>query len=157
VRYVPRLGAEREADARPHASVIGHDITRGVREYVDGDPIRLVHWPATARTGSVMVRELERPRRTRLLLVVDLRADGPDAGTDIEIAASRAAGYALAALADGTLVELATVETDGPRTGPVRSAVEVGRRLARAVPGRPVPGPVAPGVDVRRVRAWELS
>ena len=82
-----------------------------MREYVDGDPIRLVHWPSTARTGAVMVRELEGPQRPRLVVVVDLRG----AESEAEIAASRASGLALAALAAGTLVDLATVEASTGR------------------------------------------
>ncbi|MGZ4688113.1 MAG: DUF58 domain-containing protein [Acidimicrobiia bacterium] len=153
VRYEPRRGADHEAQARPRASASGHEVTRGVREYVDGDAIRLVHWPATARTGSVMVRELEGPQRPRLVVVVDLL--GPAA--DAEIAASRASGLAQAALASGTLVDLATVEPTGPRNGPVQSALEVGRRLARAVPGSPSTGSVAAGVEVRHVRAGAVE
>jgi uncharacterized protein (DUF58 family) len=156
VRFEPTQGSDREAQARPRASSAGQDDTRGVRAYVDGDPIRLVHWPATARTGAVMVRELEGPQRTRLLIVVDLRADGRDADTDVEIAASRAAGLAIAALEHGTVVDLATVEPDGPRTGPVRSALEAGRRLARAVPGAPAAARPPAGVEVRHVRAGSL-
>ncbi len=119
-----------------------------MREYVDGDPIRLVHWPATARTGGVMVRELEGPQRPKLVIVVDLRGHPPDA----EVTASRAAGLAGAALADGIAVELATVESTGARNGPVQSPLEVGRRLARAVAGPPEPGPPGPGVEVRHLR-----
>lgn len=153
VRHDARRGADREAQARPRASASGHEVTRGVREYVDGDPIRLVHWPATARTGAVMVRELEGPQRPRLLIVVDLRGHPPDA----EIAASRAAGLAHSALTDGTIVDLATAEPTGPRTGPVQSPLEVGRRLARAIDGPPSPGPVALGVEIRHVRTGALE
>lgn len=152
VRYEPRQGSDREAQTRPRSSSTGQEDTRGVREYVDGDPIRLVHWPATARTGMVMVRELEGPQRPRLLIVVDLRGQISNADPDVEVAASRAAGLAIAALADGTLVDLATVEAEGTRHGAVRSPLEVGRRLARAVPATPAPGPVPPGAEVRYVR-----
>ena len=69
----------------------------------------------------------------------------------------RAAGLANAALADGTLVDLATVEADGTHHGPVRSPLEVGRRLARAVAGAPVPGPVPAGSEVRTVRVGGLA
>jgi uncharacterized protein (DUF58 family) len=152
MRYHPTQGSDREAQISPRSSTHGHDDTRGVRGYVDGDPIRLVHWPATARTGAVMVRELEGPKRSRLLVVVDLSADRPGAADEVEAAASRAAGLAIAALEHGTLVDLATVEAGGPRTAPVRSALEVGRRLARAVAGAPVPGTVPAGTEVRHVR-----
>jgi uncharacterized protein (DUF58 family) len=152
VRYEPVGGADHQAQSRPRASATGDEVTRGVREYVDGDAIRLVHWPATARTGAVMVRELEGPQRPRLVVVVDLR--GPDA--DVENAASRASGLAISALASGTIVHLATVERDGPRVAPVQSPLEVGRRLARAVAGPPSTGVIAPGVEVRHVRPGEL-
>jgi uncharacterized protein (DUF58 family) len=100
----------------------------------------------------VMVRELEGPQRPRLLIVIDLRGDEADA----EIAAARAAGLALAALGRGTIVELATVEARGAAHGPVRSPLEVGRRLARAIPGVPVTRPTGPGVEVRHVRSGSL-
>jgi uncharacterized protein (DUF58 family) len=151
-RYEPRQGSDRKASAQPRSSSSGQEETRGVREYVDGDPIRLVHWPATARTGMVMVRELEGPQRARLLVVVDLRSPDPKAHAEVEVAASRAAGLAISALADGSLVDLATIEADGPRHSPVHSPLEIGRRLARAVPGPPSPGPVPPGGEVRYVR-----
>ena len=147
-RYVPPSGAQPVVRADPHTGARGHETTRGVRDYVDGDPIRLVHWPSTARTGSVMVRELEGPEQPRLLLVVDLRG----APSEAELAASCAAGLAIAALGSGVRVDLATAEADGPVTGIVRTATEVGRRLARATDAAPSPPPTAPGVDVRRVR-----
>jgi uncharacterized protein (DUF58 family) len=147
-RYLPPSGAQPVVRSDPHTGARGHETTRGVRDYVDGDPIRLVHWPSTARTGSVMVRELEGPEQPRLLLVVDLRGVPSEA----EPAASRAAGLAIAALSRGVRVDLATAEADGPVTGPVRTATEVGRRLARATDAAPSPPPTAPGVDVRRVR-----
>ncbi len=153
MRYDSSRGSDREAASRPRASAAGPEITRGVREYVDGDPIRLVHWPATARTGSVMVRELEGPQRPRLLVVLDLSGSE----TEAEIAASRASGLALAALAADAFVELSTVEPTGSRTAPVQDGLEVGRRLARAVPGPPAPSPVPPGTEVRYVRAGRLE
>jgi uncharacterized protein (DUF58 family) len=124
-----------------------------VREYVDGDAIRLVHWPSTARTGAIMIRELEGPQRPRLVIVVDLRG----ADSEAEIAASRASGLARSALAAGTVVELSTVEAGGRRYGAVKAPVEVGRRLARAIPGAPSTGPVAAGVEVRSIRAGLLA
>jgi uncharacterized protein (DUF58 family) len=153
MRFEPVRGADQRADAQPRSSSSGQEVTRGVREYVDGDAIRLVHWPATARTGEVMIRELEGPQRPRLVVVVDLRGPAPDA----EITASRASGLALAALASGMLVDLATVEPGGTRSGRVQSPVEIGRRLARAVPGAPAAGSVAPGVEVRHVRAGAIG
>jgi uncharacterized protein (DUF58 family) len=125
------------------------ELVRGARPYVVGDPIRLVHWPASARAGSLMVRELEAPGRAPLTIAVDLR--GPD--EEAEAAAGRAAGLALAALRAGVPVTLATVEAEGPVLAPVADAVAVGRRLARAVAGPPPMPPAGRGAAIVRVEA----
>ena len=127
------------------ASNTGRDLTCGVREYVDGDPIRSVHWPATARTGAVMVREFEGPRRPHVVIVADLR------GPDPEGVASRAAGMADDALRYGARVQLATAEVDGPRLGDVPSPLHVGRRLARAVVGAPASASAPPDATVHHL------
>jgi uncharacterized protein (DUF58 family) len=127
----------------------GHELVRSVRDYAVGDPLRLVHWPATARTGGLVVKELEDPELPRLAIVVDLRG----AGASAEEAASRAAGLASAALRDGVPVTLLTVERGGPVAGPVATALEAGRRLARAVAGEPPEGPVPEACVLVRVAA----
>ena len=108
------------------------DAVKTVREYVAGDPIKLVHWAATARSGELMVKELEAPLAPVLCIAVDLRR-GDDVA--VEDAASRAAGLAQAALAAGVPVTLLTAEVTGSRSGPVASPGDVNRRLARAVAG----------------------
>ena len=122
------------------------ELVRGARTYVVGDPLRLVHWPATARAGGLMVRELEAPGRAPLTIAVDLRGPAEEA----EAAAGRAAGLALAALRSGVPVTLATAEAEGPVLAAVADPVSVGRRLARAVPGPPpTPAPGRGGTVVR--------
>ena len=127
----------------------GHDIVRGVRPYIPGDPIRVVHWPATARWGDVMVKELDVPLASAIVIVVDLRGD-PDRS---EAAASMAAGVAGAALRAGYRVSLLTAEKDGPRAGSVASPLQAGRRLARAVSDAAPPEPPSDGGTVVRVTA----
>jgi uncharacterized protein (DUF58 family) len=122
------------------------DAVRSVRPYQLGDSPRLVHWPSTARAGALVVRELEPPVRTALVVVVDLRW-GPSTGDGapgpaVEAAASRAAGTVVAALRAGSEVLLSTYELDGPHIGRVSSPTEAGHRLARAMPGEP-PSPPA--------------
>ena len=51
----------------------GQDLY-GVRDYVHTDSARLVHWKATARSGSLMVREFTREEDSRVLLVLDPHA-----------------------------------------------------------------------------------
>ncbi len=114
-----------EADAST-PSGRGDGMVRGVRPYSAGDPLRHVHWPATARWGDMMVKELEIPLESALVIIADLRGD-PDRG---EEAASIAAGLAGVALGAGYSVSLLTAEADGPRAGTV------------ATPrGGPAPGP----------------
>ncbi len=112
---------------------LGGDLVRSVRPYAPGDPAHLVHWPSTARTGTLVVRELEPPSPVGQALVVDLR----NLGAERERAASYALGAALAVLAAGGELVLCTAEPGGPVTGRVRAPVDAGRRLARAVEGQP--------------------
>jgi len=148
----PYLAAEL-GPARPgaRASHPSPELVRGLRDYVPGDPPRLVSWRATARHGRLMVKELEaRAAAPAVVLVVDLRGDDNAA----EEAASRAAGVAIAALRQGIEVTMGTMERDGPRLGGVASALEVSRRLARATgDGPPATAPSLSAVGVVRVVA----
>ena len=142
-RTLPHTGAP-DGDAR-QASGGGGDLVRGIREYRPGDAMRLVHWPATARHGAVVVKELEHPEQARIEVVVDLR------GADAERVAEHAMGLVCAAIDQGVWVVLHTREAGGPRTARTASALDAGRRLARAVPG--VPGAPDGGVQAIRVGA----
>jgi uncharacterized protein (DUF58 family) len=110
-------------------------LVRGTRPYVAGDPLRVVHWPSTARTGVLTVREYEPPPRPILLLVVDLG----DGGLEGEHAAGRASWVGAEALRRGYGVVLATAEAHGPVNAPVSSPLDVSRRLAAATSAAPVP------------------
>ena len=127
----------------------GTTVVRSVREYLPGDAARLVHWPATARRGTLTVKELEAPTGPVLAIVADLRGD-PELA---EAAAGRAAGLALVALRCGITVILLTAEAGGARVAVVPDALEVGRRLARATAAAPPEGPLDPGTTVVRVTA----
>lgn len=45
-----------------------------IREYRHGDDLRKVHWRSSAHTGTIMVRQEERPWHGRTTLLLDLRA-----------------------------------------------------------------------------------
>jgi uncharacterized protein (DUF58 family) len=115
---------------RPRDSRSGE--TRGVRPYVAGDPRRLVHWPATAHRGELMIREAERPDAA----VPQVRVTLPDDGAAGDAAAARAMATVLELLARSAPVMLTTVERDGLHSEVVYGPTEAGRRLARAVAGR---------------------
>jgi uncharacterized protein (DUF58 family) len=70
-----------------------------VREYAQGESLRRVHWPTTARRGQLMVKELEDTPRDAVAVVLDCDPGGcagvpPDSSFD---AAVRAAGSVLRA------------------------------------------------------------
>jgi uncharacterized protein (DUF58 family) len=142
-------------------SPIGDDLFRSVRPYQSGDERRRVHWKATAHHGDLMVRESDGLGVVVVRVIVDLGMPGPGA----EVAASRAAWVAAAALDRGWAVELTTLDasseiprierlghTFGPPpalqappliplptiTAPVRNAKEIRRRLATTAFGTPL-------------------
>ncbi len=56
-------------------SLHGED-DQGIREYRRGDDLRRIHWPASARTGDLMVRQEDRPLRRQALVLLDSRVEG---------------------------------------------------------------------------------
>jgi len=118
---------------------------RGVRPYRVGDLRRAIHWPATAHAGALMVTEAERRIDEPVVVDVTLPPDPEEAERAAEGAMTTASGY----LARGVPVLLVTLEAGGRTVRPVVDRVELGRRLARAVPA-----PVPPGVADGATRRW---
>ena len=102
---------------------------RGVRPYRPGDHRRFVHWPATAHSGELMVREMEGPSAEPVTLEIHLPADVDAA----ERMAERAMATVVALVDRGASVRLTTIEATGPKTGSVGDRRSAGRRLARAI------------------------
>ncbi|MDX6410816.1 MAG: hypothetical protein QOE91_332 [Gaiellaceae bacterium] len=74
----------------------GFDL-HSVRDYVEGDSLRKVHWPTTARRGHLMVKELEDSPRDELAVVLDANRDAVVGESfDVQV---RAAGSILQASA----------------------------------------------------------
>jgi uncharacterized protein (DUF58 family) len=140
-----------EAPAEHAVGASGAEVVRAVRPYVPGDPVRLVHWPTSARRASLAVREFDPPANEGLAVVVDLTGE-PD---DAETAAGIACGIARAVLARGGRLVLCTREDDGLHVEPVVDRRALGRRLARAVAGAPADPPA--GWPVQYVRAADVA
>jgi uncharacterized protein (DUF58 family) len=47
-----------------------------LREYIEGDDLRKIHWPATAKRGNFMIRQEETPWHTRSTILLDNRSQG---------------------------------------------------------------------------------
>lgn len=132
---VRRAGPEAPGHgARPVPARVGEP--RGARPYRQGDLRSWVHWPATAHTGDLMVREMEQPTAPPVTVHGVLPPD-PEAA-DAE--ASAVLGTVAGELAAGRQVVLVTAEPGGPVARPVADMVDAGRRMARALPQRPPPG-----------------
>jgi uncharacterized protein (DUF58 family) len=104
-RLVELEGLFSESGTRAHAGrrlllrrPAGFDI-HSVREYEQGESLRRVHWPTTARRGQLMVRELEDSPRDEVAVLLDategtVAGTPPDSSFDLQV---RAAGSILRA------------------------------------------------------------
>jgi len=116
----------------------GFDL-HSVREYAQGESLRRVHWPSTARTGQLMVKELEDSPRETVSVLLDCDpgfAAGEPPSWSFD-AAVRAAGsilrhYAvggrkaslLTTAREGVAQPVTTVDGDLPTALGVLAAVE---------------------------------
>jgi uncharacterized protein (DUF58 family) len=57
----------------PRSLVLDPTRTATVRDYRPDDPLRLIHWPTTARRGDMQVRVLEPATSLHVSLVLDVR------------------------------------------------------------------------------------
>ena len=110
----------------------------GVRPYREGDTLRRVHWPTTARTGKLAVVEFERAYQQDIIVCMDLRKDihrGQGRESTLEYAVKVAATLADRTHAAGGGVTLLTQNERvqiSPHTGdPDASRFRLFDRLAR--------------------------
>ena len=104
-------GSSGSGDNRPRAFAFGsaEDVT--VRDYRQGDDLRRVHWPSSARTGELMVRREEQPWQSRATLVLDNRLlshRGQGIAGSLEAAVSVTASIAVHLSKRGFAVRLVT-------------------------------------------------
>jgi uncharacterized protein (DUF58 family) len=114
-----------EGPPRPLAS--GEDRST-VREYVQGDDLRAVHWASTAHRGKLMVRQAEAPQDPRAVVLLDVRADrhhghGPSASIEVAVAAAASAAFHLADRGRGVVVVDAPLAVV-PRARPAEAWLE---------------------------------
>jgi uncharacterized protein (DUF58 family) len=69
----PPAAPARDPDGRTADGAAGGVIFHGLREYVSGEDLRFVHWPSSARTGVLMVREHVEPSEPASTVVLDTR------------------------------------------------------------------------------------
>lgn len=84
----------------------GEDFA-ALRPYLVGDDLRRVHWPSSARTGDLLVKQHDVPWQGRVCVILDLRRQAHDADT-IERAVSAAASILRTHLRRGDHARLVT-------------------------------------------------
>jgi uncharacterized protein (DUF58 family) len=94
--------------------------TAALRDYQPGDPQRLIHWPTTARRGSLQVRVLEPATSLRVSLLLDVRGWRFYGEAPFEMAVSALASIAVYLQENGWPVAL-LANTDPPLVLPPAS------------------------------------
>lgn len=77
--------------SRPEHSQRGGEDFYTLREYQRGDDMRRVHWPYSAKTDELMIRQLETPWQSRALVMLDVRPSVYESADAFEMAVSGAA------------------------------------------------------------------
>ncbi len=101
-------GLRTSADAVRARSVrLDGDEFAALREYEIGDDLRKVHWPATARTGELFIRQDASYREPHVIVVLDTRADAHD-DESFEVAVEIVASLLVRLTRDGRRVAVRT-------------------------------------------------
>jgi uncharacterized protein (DUF58 family) len=97
------------AHALPERTLQTTPLATSVRPYAPGDSMNRIHWPTTARTGEIQVKEFDLEQTADAWIVLDLEA-GLEAGhgddSTTEVAVRAAASIADKALAENRAVGL---------------------------------------------------
>jgi uncharacterized protein (DUF58 family) len=145
-----REGASGEAAARRRGR--GHDLYN-LRSYRAGDEPHLIHWPTTAKSGGLMVRELEEDATEDTRIV--LTGTGAANRERLEQALSEAASFAVQLLRAGTAVELTGAAGTVPRgqgRGQERRILTVLALYAPGSSGSPDGAAALPDGGLREIR-----
>jgi uncharacterized protein (DUF58 family) len=136
-----------------------------VREYEQGESLRKVHWPTTARRGQLMVKELEDAPRDDLVVLLDCDAAavaGEAGASSFDAQVRAAASLVRAHVARGrrtalvlgdrgsSVLRASTIEVDWPLVLQALAAVEADgeRPLARVLADERSPAARAPELVV---------
>src|SRR5262249_11844938 len=111
-----------------------------LRDYVPTDSARHVHWKASARLGSLMVREFTREEDARVLLVLDphmatttdAKASALDAGERFDRAVTLCAGVAWHFFERNALLQFRSAEIDTELAPAEQNIYAILRYLATA-------------------------
>ncbi|GAA1697912.1 DUF58 domain-containing protein [Microbacterium sediminicola] len=125
-------GFIRDLEGSPSAALSDADISfHAIREYAPGDAQHHVHWKSTAKTGTLMVRQYEQTRRSRMVIALDTDRAAYRDDEEFELAVSAAASLGVRGLRDGRDVDV-TVGDEVPEFA--RSRMRAIRELSTVTP-----------------------
>lgn len=132
-------------------SPAGTATFHALREYVIGDELRHIHWKSSARTGTLMVRQLVDASLPTTTVVLEARPGAWAEPDDFELAVDAAASVAVGAASANFPVRVLT--GDGPLADTRGGPDDVEVLLDRLTSVAPKEGPRSAVDAVRRVRA----
>lgn len=95
-------GFVRDLEGSPSTLVVDADISfHAIREYAPGDSQRQIHWKSTAKTGTLMVRQYEETRRSRMVIVLAVADDEYADADQFELAVSAVGSLGVRGIRDG--------------------------------------------------------
>lgn len=100
-------GFIRDLEGSASRTVVDADISfHAIREYVPGDAQRQVHWKSTAKTGTLMVRQYEETRRSRMIVALAVAEGEYGSEEEFELAVSAAGSIGVRGIRDGRDVDV---------------------------------------------------
>ncbi|WP_285622049.1 DUF58 domain-containing protein [Kineosporia sp. NBRC 101677] len=133
----PSQGQSRDMEGPRANSGAENGVTfSGLREYVPGDDLRIIHWKGLARGGPLTVRTHVDSTRSDILILLDDRASSYRSEHDFEEAVSFAASVATMALAAAVTVRVSPVSGRG-LAGSASAILDGLAGITLGEPGRP--------------------
>ncbi|MDL5350820.1 DUF58 domain-containing protein [Microbacterium sp. zg-YB36] len=121
-------GFIRDLEGSASRTIVDADISfHAIRQYVPGDAQRQIHWKSTAKTGTLMVRQYEETRRSRMVIALALAEGEYGSDDEFELAVSAAGSIGIRGIRDGRDVD---VVVGGEVPEFARSTVRTIRELA---------------------------
>ncbi len=95
-------GFIRDLEGNPSSLIVDADISfHALREYAPGDSQRQIHWKSTAKTGTLMVRQYEESRRSRMLIALATGQSEFSSDDEFELAVSAVGSLGVRGIRDG--------------------------------------------------------
>lgn len=100
-------GFIRDLEGSASRTVVDADISfHAIREYAPGDSPRQIHWKSTAKTGTLMVRQYEETRRSRMVIALAVSEAEYASDDEFELAVSAAGSLGVRGIRDGRDIDV---------------------------------------------------